>query len=106
MTTTQAPTPKIPSQDALPETTNDLASVVTIAAHQFESVSGRAPESIVGAHAHDDGARWSVLVETVEMDGIPDSTSMLAIYRVDLDEHCRLVSFQRLRRYVRSRSDL
>lgn len=104
MTTTQSPSPAArPGVPAPPE--NDLSSVVPLAAHQFESVSGRRPAAIVGAQSHDEGVGWSIIVEAVEMDGIPDSTSMLAMYRVELDQECRLVSFERLRRYIKSTSD-
>ncbi|HEX3590338.1 MAG TPA: gas vesicle protein GvpO, partial [Pseudonocardiaceae bacterium] len=52
----------------------------------------------------DDGG-WSVLVDVVELERVPQSTSLLATYRVDVDDRGRLVSYERLRRFTLGAAD-
>ncbi|GAB3899347.1 hypothetical protein GCM10029964_085160 [Kibdelosporangium lantanae] len=68
-------------------------------------MTGRQPEAVIGVRAGDGGG-WSVLVEVVELDRIPASTSVLATYRVDVDAGGVLQSYERLRRYTRGTTDL
>jgi Gas vesicle synthesis protein GvpO len=80
-----------------------LVEVVRGAVDQFEEVSGWPAERVTGARRDGDG--WSVLVDVVELERIPSSTSVLATYRVDLDRDGQLMSYERLRRYSRSATD-
>jgi hypothetical protein len=80
-----------------------LAEVVRRAMSQFAALVGREPEGVSGVRRTEDG--WSALVDVVELDRIPPSTSVLATYRVDLDENGDLVSYERLRRYHRGATD-
>ena len=72
---------------------------------QFAELTGRAPDSVTGARSLENGDGWSVLVDVVELDRIPASTSVLATYRVDLDSDGELTSYERLRRYTRGATD-
>lgn len=48
---------------------------------------------------------WRVCVDVVEVRRIPDTTSLMATYEVDLDADGRLQSYRRMRRYVRGSAD-
>jgi hypothetical protein len=71
---------------------------------QFADLTGRTPDSVTGARSLD-GDGWSVLVDVVELERIPDSTSVLATYRVDLDGDGSITGYERLRRYTRGATD-
>ena len=83
----------------------DLTTVVRAALTQFQQLTGRAPESVTGARSLENGDGWSVLVDVVELDRIPSSTSILATYRVDLDGGGSITGSERLRRYTRGATD-
>lgn len=78
----------------------DLPSVVQGAVSQFSQISGLAPEQVSGVRTTDDG--WSVLVEVVDVERVPPTTSVLSTYRIDVDGAARLTGYERLRRYTRS----
>ncbi|MCQ4043726.1 gas vesicle protein [Streptantibioticus rubrisoli] len=48
---------------------------------------------------------WSANVEVVEIERIPDTTSVMASYRVALDSDGELVSYERTHRYARGQLD-
>lgn len=48
---------------------------------------------------------WRVNVDVLEVPRIPDTTSLLATYAVELDARGRLVEYERLRRYRRGARD-
>ena len=52
---------------------------------------------------HEDG--WLIGIEVLETHRIPDSTDILAEYRVEVDEQGGLVSYRRAQRYYRGRSE-
>lgn len=80
-----------------------LANAVRAAVEQFASLTGRQPEGVTGVKATDSG--WSALVDVVELERIPGSTSVLATYRVDLDQSGDVTSYERMRRFVRGAVD-
>lgn len=82
----------------------ELGDAVRAAVSEFRSLTGRAPDSVTGVRPGDDGG-WSVLVDVVELERVPDSTSVMATYRVDLDATGGLTSYERLRRYSRGATD-
>lgn len=58
----------------------------------------------VSAISHtDDG--WHVDVDVLELPRIPDTTSLLATYEVDVDEDGSLLQYRRVRRYRRGQAD-
>jgi hypothetical protein len=73
------------------------------AAEQLTQLTGRQPESTTGIERTDEG--WRVELEVVETRRIPDSADILALYEVQLDEDGELLSYRRLRRYPRGRTD-
>ncbi|WP_405743163.1 gas vesicle protein [Streptomyces sp. NBC_01525] len=60
-------------------------------------------EGVCAVIRNDDG--WHVDVEVLELARIPDTTSLLAIYEVDLDEGGSLLQYRRVRRYRRGQAD-
>lgn len=82
-----------------------LGAAVQAAMQQFAELTGRMPESVTGARSLDNGDGWSALVDVIELERIPASTSVLATYRVDLDPEGSITSYERLRRYTRGATD-
>ena len=85
--------------------TKSLGSAVHAAMQQFADLTGRTPDSVTGARSLENGDGWSVLVDVVELERIPASTSVLATYRVDLDGDGSITGYERLRRYTRGATD-
>jgi hypothetical protein len=82
----------------------DLGDVAETAVAAIEKLSGFHAERISGARPGDDGD-WSLLVDVVELTRVPDTTSVVATYRVDADRSGRLRSYERLRRFTRGAVD-
>jgi Gas vesicle synthesis protein GvpO len=85
--------------------TKNLGAAVRAAMQQFKELTGRTPDSVTGARALEDSKGWSVLVDVVELDRIPSSTSVIGTYRVDLDQDGSITGYERLRRYTRGATD-
>ncbi|MFF0473537.1 gas vesicle protein [Streptomyces sp. NPDC004284] len=81
----------------------DAASAMRAASAQLATLLGRPPESVSSLKPADEG--WEAQVEVVELERIPDTTSVLASYKVVLDEEGALISFERTRRYNRGMTD-
>lgn len=73
------------------------------AAEQLAELLGRAPESVSALKPTEDG--WRADVEVVELERIPETTSVMASYRVSLDQQGELVAYERIRRYTRGQID-
>jgi hypothetical protein len=73
------------------------------AAQQLAELLGRVPESVSALKPAEDG--WQADVEVLELERIPDTTSILATYRVSLDAHGDLVAYERIHRYTRGQID-
>ncbi|MFD9306265.1 gas vesicle protein [Streptomyces sp. NPDC060048] len=79
------------------------AAAMRSAAEQLAQLLGRPPESVSSLKPTDDG--WEAQVEVVELERIPDTTSVMASYKVALDEEGELISYERTRRYSRGMID-
>ncbi|GAA1518538.1 hypothetical protein GCM10009730_26090 [Streptomyces albidochromogenes] len=77
--------------------------VMRSATEQLEGLLGRAPESVSAVRPIDDG--WEAEVEVLEVERIPETTSVMASYRVTLDAEGELMSYERIRRYTRGQTD-
>lgn len=86
-----------PRAEARPRAT--AASVARQAAHDLAQLIHKRPGDVTQLSRSDDG--WSVHVEVVELQRIPETTDMMALYEVTTDEHGSLEGYRRLRRYVR-----
>jgi hypothetical protein len=81
----------------------DLASVVQDALEQFAGLTRLEPVAATGVRREQDG--WSILVDVVELERIPATTSVMATYRVDVDSTGALSGYERLRRFSRGQVD-
>ena len=75
------------------------SQVAARAAQQLLELTGKGAEGVTGLERTDDG--WKVHVEVVEVRRIPDTTDVLALYEVQVDEDGDLMGYRRLRRYAR-----
>lgn len=69
------------------------------AAEQLQELLGRAPESVSAVQPTEDG--WMADVEVLELERVPTTSSVMASYRVKLDEEGELMSYERTRRYTK-----
>ncbi|MFM6849181.1 MAG: gas vesicle protein [Terrabacter sp.] len=70
-----------------------------MAALELADLTGKEFEGIVGIRKVDD--EWHVEIEVLEMERIPSTTDVLAVYEVSLDASGELVGYERTARYVR-----
>jgi hypothetical protein len=73
------------------------------ASEQLAGLLGSEPESVSALKATDDG--WSAAVEVMEIERVPDTASVMATYRVDLDDQGQLLGYERIQRYSRGQID-
>ncbi|MGW2326020.1 gas vesicle protein GvpO [Streptomyces sp. NPDC001700] len=93
---------RAPAETRRPATTARTAA--RSAARQLRDLTGHDPESVTSVERQRDGG-WLIGVEVLETHRIPDSTDILAEYRVEVDDEGELVSYRRARRYYRGRSE-
>ena len=80
-----------------------IAQAISSALEQFEVLTHLEPIGTTGVRREEDG--WSVLVDVVELERVPVTTSVMATYRVDVDADGELSGFERLRRFTRGAVD-
>ena len=77
----------------------NASQVALEAARQLLELTGKQAEGVTSLQRTEDG--WQVQVEVVEVRRIPDTTDVLAIYELDVDEQGALQGYHRARRYAR-----
>ncbi|MFI9168522.1 gas vesicle protein [Streptomyces lincolnensis] len=77
--------------------------VLRDACAQLGELTGMSVESASAFEQTEDG--WSLEVEVLELARVPDTMSLLASYRVDVDSRGQLTGYRRVRRYERGRAD-
>jgi hypothetical protein len=80
-----------------------LTDVVKQAVTQFVELNGQPAERVSGVRKTDDG--WSILVDVVDVERVPATTSVLSTYRVDTDPEGQLIGYERIRRFTRASTD-
>ncbi|MFC6066862.1 gas vesicle protein [Streptomyces ochraceiscleroticus] len=70
---------------------------------RLEALIGHAPEGASAVRRTEEG--WCVVVDALEVARIPDTTSLLASYEVQLDRDGELLEYRRVRRYRRGSAD-
>lgn len=80
-----------------------LPEAMRLAAGQLAELLRREPASVSAVKATDDG--WLAQVEVIEVDRVPETTSVMASYRVELDAHGNLRGYERTRRYAQGQID-
>ncbi|WP_155057405.1 gas vesicle protein GvpO [Streptomyces blattellae] len=79
------------------------SEVLREARTQLAELTGMTAETVSSFEQTEDG--WTLEIEVLELARVPDTMSLLASYRVDLDPQGQLTGYRRLRRYERGRSD-
>ncbi|MFD9543965.1 gas vesicle protein [Streptomyces sp. NPDC060022] len=74
-----------------------------VACQSLERLIGHPSEGVSAVRRSEDG--WCVVVDVLEVQRIPDTTSLLASYEVQLDEDGELLEYSRVRRYRRGAAD-
>lgn len=77
-----------------------LGEVVARGRRDLEQLIGRSVESVSAVRKREGG--WTVLFEVVELERVPDSTSVLGSYETSLDDRGALLGYERCRRYHRN----
>ena len=80
-----------------------IGQLVRTARRQLEDLIGRPVNATLGFERHDD--EWQLTVEVVELERIPDTTSILGCYRALVNDEGDLLEYRRIRRYNRSQPD-
>jgi hypothetical protein len=94
---------KPPSGTRNGPTTNTRALRATrTAMEQLSTLTGRYADGVSGLERAEDG--WLLNVEIVELERIPQSTSVLGSYKVHADDDGNVRSYQRTRRYYRNQA--
>ncbi|MDX3242023.1 gas vesicle protein [Streptomyces sp. ME18-1-4] len=70
---------------------------------QLAELTGMTAESVSSFAQTEDG--WSLDVEVLELERVPDTMSLMATYQVELDPEGQLTGYRRVRRYERGRAD-
>jgi len=73
--------------------------VAAVALEQLAALTGRPTEGVVGIERDED--EWVVEIEVLELRRIPNTTDVLARYRVTADDSGEVTGYHRLQRYVR-----
>lgn len=71
---------------------------------QLAALIGREPDSVSGFGRSYDDEGWRLTVEVIEMERIPESTSVMASYEAELDDDGNLLEYRQRRRYYRNQS--
>lgn len=82
--------------------TGRLADVIANARAQLELFSGYRVESVTSVHRGEEG--WTLCLEVLELQRVPDSTSVLGTYETQVDEEGFVLGYQRTRRYYRNQA--
>ncbi|UYQ60260.1 gas vesicle protein [Streptomyces peucetius] len=77
--------------------------VLRAAREQLAELTGMTAETVSSFARTPDG--WRLVVEVLELARVPDTTSLLASYEVEVDSEGELTSYRRTRRYERGRAD-
>ncbi|MFD3736078.1 gas vesicle protein [Streptomyces sp. NPDC058632] len=71
---------------------------------QFAELTGLTVESVSSFGKTEAG--WTLEVEVLELERVPDTMSLLASYQVEIDSQGQLTGYRRVRRYERGRADV
>ena len=74
--------------------------VVISAIEQVQDLIGRPVESVTGMEKN--GAEWTVTLEVLELERVPNTTDVLGKYEVTVDKDGEVTSANRTRRYNRA----
>lgn len=78
--------------------------LLEVAREEVADVTGRPVETISGFH-RDGQDGWTVTVEVLELERVPNTMDLLATYAVTLSDDGEVLGFERRRRYHRAAVD-
>ncbi|MFG3497685.1 gas vesicle protein [Streptomyces sp. NPDC047928] len=81
----------------------NASHTLRLACEQLARLTGQTAESVSSFQRDEHG--WRLTVEVLELPRVPDTTSLLASYEVELDSEGELTGYRRVRRYQRGRAD-
>lgn len=81
----------------------NAVKIARAAREQLSELLDKDSETVIGVQRTDDG--WEVDLEIVETRRIPDTTDVLAIYRVQLDSDGEIKGYQRVERHIRGKAE-
>lgn len=102
-TTKRAPAKKGRAPRTEPARRASGSRVAAEASRQLAELTGKSVEGVIGLQRSEDG--WSVEVEVLELQRVPNTTDVLAIYEVDVDGSGDLQGYRRSHRYVRGQAE-
>ncbi|MGV9293849.1 gas vesicle protein GvpO [Amycolatopsis sp. NPDC003676] len=70
----------------------------------FEELTEKDIESVSAFTKDGDG--WKLLVEVLELERVPDTTSLMATYCVRVDAQGGFLGYEQVRRYARGQTDV
>ncbi|MER7194241.1 gas vesicle protein [Streptomyces flaveolus] len=70
---------------------------------QLAELTGMTAETVSSFEQTEEG--WSLEVEVLELERVPDTMSLMGSYLVELDPEGQLTGYRRVRRYERGRAD-
>ena len=76
------------------------AQIALIAKETLAELTGLTPDTVSGLNKDEEG--WHVFVDLIELKRIPESTDVLGIYEVVLDDEGQFIRFERTERYQRA----
>jgi hypothetical protein len=80
------------------------AQIAMRARRQLAELTGLEPESVSSMRQDDDGV-WKVIVEMLELSRVPSTDDVIGSYEAEVDENGELISYDRIRRYPRSKAE-
>jgi len=81
----------------------DAPTAMRRAAGQLGEMLQCEPSSVSALKITDDG--WTANVEVVEVERVPDTATVMASYKVQLDGQGQLLGYERVQRYARGQID-
>lgn len=80
-----------------------MPEVMRTITRQMSAMLGLEPAGVSAVESTEQG--WRANLEVVELERIPETTSVMATYRVDADGRGEVVGYERIRRYSRGQVD-
>jgi hypothetical protein len=77
-----------------------MREIVESAVEQVQDLIGRPVESVTGMEK--DGSEWTVTLEVLELERVPNTTDVLGKYEVTVDQDGEVTGAHRTRRYHRA----